>query len=173
MATIRELASSGLFRGTTQHRVAEPSVHRQLTPIDNAEPTGPNIRTSVDVYVSGQYLGKKGKIVEIIQRYSVYVAYGRNTQARTMSQVRETVLNDFQSEYGGQFNVSNVRIGDLPFPRAEGVVMPDEVAPMEFYVGSGAFRDATRTQRIRWEIGSQKNIARTNIGSIRRRYGRT
>ena len=174
---MRELATTVGFKGGTQnHKIAEPGINRQLPVIDQSDPTLPNVRTSVDVYVSGQYLGPKGKTVEVVQRYTIFVSYSKRTQQQAMQQVREQALSDFQSKYGSYFNVSNVRVSDGPSPMDQAAMqgaMPQGAgpAPAQFYWGSGIFRDMTRSEKERYDIGTQKSIARENIGSIKKRFG--
>jgi hypothetical protein len=141
--------------------------------IDNAEPSGPNVSTSVDCYVSGQYLGRNGQTIEVTQRYTVFAQYGKNTQAQTVNQIRDAIINDFNSRFGRQFNVANVYVPGLPIPKDEAVkqgVAPGEVAPVEFYYGSGTFRDQTRYARLRWDIGTQNKIRDVNVRGLKDRY---
>jgi len=177
---IRELASAGQLRGGGQHKQADPPTERQLRVIDLADPGAPRVSTGVDAYVAGQYLGRNGKTIDVTQRYTVYVSYSARTQQQAVQQAREEVLKHFQEKYGSTFNVTNVYLQDVPRARAagtmgdllgiDGEVAPGQVAPMQFYLGGEVFKSMTRVNRIRWEIGSQRSIARTNIGSIRRRY---
>ena len=172
---MRELASSVGFKGTPQNKLAEPSINRQLPVIDNSDPSLHNVRTSIDVYVSGQYLGPGGKTVEVIQRYTVFAAYSKRTQHQTMQQVREQVLQDFQAKYGSHFNISNIRLSGGATPLDQAALdgagpAGGGAAPEQFYLGSGVFSSMTRTDRERFDIGSQSSIARKNVGSIRKRY---
>lgn len=171
MVTIRELAAQGAFKGSQAHRVAEPQI-QQPPNIDNASRGKPKVTTSVDCYVAGQYLGGKGRTIEVVQRYSIIVSYTADTQQQTMDQLRDTVLRDFQARYGQQFNVSNVFVPGLKAPpvKIPGLPPGERVAPVEMYMGAGVFRDRFRTDRLRYDIGTQKSIARTNIDSLKKRY---
>jgi len=170
LVTIKELAASVGFKGPAHKRVAEPSSVKTLSPIDNSVPGQATIRTSVDCYVSGQYVQKQGKSVEVTQRYTIYVAYSKETQLATMNKIRDTIMNDFQAKYGGTFNINNVFVQTLPVPVKKDVPVKDEAQPLEMYQGSGLFRDMTRVERARYEIGSQRTQSRLNIESIKKRY---
>jgi hypothetical protein len=167
---ISELASRTGFKGTPQHRIAEPSSIKTLPPIDNTIPGKPNIRTSVDCYVSGQYVQKKGKILEVTQRYQIFVSYSHATQLETMKQLRELISNDFRERYERSFNISTVFIPELR-PPAETSKEQKPAESMEIYGGSRMFRSITRYQRARFDIGTQRLTARSNIENIRKRYG--
>ena len=118
MVSIKELAQTVGFKGPSNRRIAEPSSVKTLTPIDNAIPGQATIRTSVDCYVSGQYVSQKGaRSIEVTQRYTIFVAYSKSTQLATMNQVRDRILQDFQGRYGSTFNISNVFVQNLPVPR--------------------------------------------------------
>lgn len=174
MATVKEIADQVGFRGgSPTHRIAEPSTVRTLPVIDNSNPYASNVRTSIDCYVSGQYVQRNGRILEVTQRYTIFIAYDRESQPATMQQVRDRVLSDFQDKYGGQFNVSSVFVPDMPVPRATLVpgVPSGAQAPMEFYWGSQMFRDMTKYEKLRFDVGTEREKASTNIASIKRRYG--
>lgn len=165
MATIQELARTVGFRGGAGHKIAEPSQIATLPVIDNAIPTKQAVRTSVDCYVSGQYTQKDGKVMEVTQRYSIFVSYSNSTQVQTMTQVRDRVLQDFESKYGKTFNVSNVFVPTLPNVR-------DEAQPMEMYGGTQLYRKESlpKYEKYRYDIGTEKAKTRINIRSIKSRY---
>lgn len=171
--TIGELAKQVGFKGSMQHRMAEPSSVRTLPVIDNSSPVASNIRTSVDCYVSGQYVQRNGHVIEVMQRYSIFVAYHKETQLATMNQVRDRIIMDFEEKYGTTFNVSNVHVPQLPVPKSESIrgIGKGSVGDLSFYEGSDLFRQMTSYEKMRHEIGTQREMARTNIGSIRQRYG--
>jgi hypothetical protein len=172
MSDIRQLANEVGFKGTPNHRIAEPSSVRTLPVIDNSVPTQSNVRTSVDCYVSGQYVQKNGKVTEVTQRYTIFVAYSNQTQMQTMQQVRDRIISDFEAKYGKTFNVTNTFVPGLPVPQKD---LPGTgaggVAPLEMYRGSDMFREMTRHERARYDIGTQKKQATVNIGNIKTRYG--
>lgn len=169
--TIGELARQVGFKGTPQHKIAEPSTARTLPTIDNAVPNQPKVVTSVDCYVSGQYVQRDGKIIEVTQRYQIFISYTRDSQLQTMKEVRARIVNDFEQKYGKTFNVASVYVPTLPIPKPDAQKKPQkEVKPLEFYRGSDMFREMTRFEKMRYDIGTEREKARTNIRSIRDRY---
>ncbi len=173
VSKIQEIANTVGFRGTPNHRIAEPSTVHTLPVVDNALPTQSNVRTSVDCYVSGQYVHRTGKVIEVTQRYTIFVSYAKGTQMQTMNQVRDRISSDFQAKYGTSFNITNAFVPGLPVPRSKEIegIGRGVAEPLEMYRGSEMFRDMTRHERARYEIGTQKEMARTNIESIKDRYG--
>lgn len=164
---IAELAKSTGFKGTPSHRIAEPGAVESLAPIDNSNRSGRgNIRTSVDCYVSGQYVAKGGKLFEVQQRYTVFVSYSQDSQLETMKTVRDRITSDFQAKYGRTFNVTSVYVQPLPLAPD-----PASAQAQTVYGGSRLFKEMTRESRARYEIETQRLQAKTNIGSIRGRYG--
>jgi len=166
--TVKDLANMVGWRGTSMHRTAEPSNISTLPVIDNASRVSnrANIRTSLDCYVAGQYVQRNGKVLEVTQRYTIFVAYDAESQQATMTQVRDMILKDFQEKYGRTFNVTNVWV--QPLSNA-----PDlrDVGPEQYYGGTPQFREMTKYEKFRYEVGTQKEISKTNIQSIRKRYG--
>jgi hypothetical protein len=171
VTTIQELAKTTGFRGPANHKFAEPGGIRTLPIIDNSVPTRSNIRTSVDCYVSGQYLQKNGNVIEVTQRYTIFVSYSHDTQMQTMSQVRERIIQDFESRYGKEFNVTTVFVPDLPVPppKLPGVGA-GEIAPLEMYRGSDLFKQITAYEKLRYDVGTENVKSRINIDSLRDRY---
>jgi len=174
MATqIGEIAQTvGFTGGTPSHRLAEPSSVQTLPVIDNSLPNQPNVRTSVDCYVSGQYVQRNGKVMEVTQRYTIYVAYAHSTQMQTMSQVRDRIVGDFEARYGRTFNVTNAFVPGLPVPKPQVPgVAPGQTVPMELYGGTDMFREMSRYEKARYEVGGEHLKEETNIRNIRKRYG--
>jgi hypothetical protein len=169
------LASTVGFKNSSANsKIAEPSSIRTLPVIDNSDPTSSNIRTSIDCYVSGQYVQKNGKRLEVTQRYSIYVSYGKNTQSMTMKQVKDRIASDFQSRYGTTFNITTIYAPDLPIPRSKsfgGVAPGDAENPIFLYGGSRLFRSMTAYEKLRTDVGVEKTKSTLNIQSIRKRYG--
>lgn len=171
--TIGELAKQVGFKGTPHHRLAEPSSVRTLPVLDNSSPVASNIRTSVDCYVSGQYVQRNGNVIEVTQRYTIFVAYHKQTQFATMQQVRDRIIMDFEAKYGKTFNVTNVFVPTLPVPKDKTFrgVRKGATGDLFMYEGSELFREMTKYERARYEIGTQREMASTNISNIRQRYG--
>ena len=166
--TIRDLAQQVGWRGPAMHRTAEPSGISTLPVIDNASRISNrgNMRTSIDCYVSGQYVQRNGKVMEVTQRYTMFVAYDGESQQATMTQVRDQIMKDFQEKYGRTFNVTNVWVQPLGAP-----VETRSMDPEQYYGGTPQFKEMTKYEKYRYEIGTQKEISKTNIQSIRKRYG--
>jgi len=159
------------WHGTPNHRLAEPGSVRTLPVIDNTDPAGSNIRTSVDCYVSGQYVQRNGKILEVQQRYSVFVSYGKQTQMATVRQLQDRIASDFKSRYGN-FNVATIYVPNLPIPMAKvfGGVGPGGEQDLQMYGGSRLFRGMTSYEKVRKDVGAEHVKSSTNISSIRKRY---
>ena len=94
MATseIGQLLNTGVVRGTPSHKLVDTGYPASLPIIDNSMPGQSPVRTSVDCYVSGQYVGRDGKIIEVTQRYTIFVSYSKSTQLQTMSEVRSRIV---------------------------------------------------------------------------------
>lgn len=164
MATsvIGDVSRSVGWRGDRSNKMAEPGSITSLPVIDNSVPTKQNIRTSIDCYVTGTYVGKKGQMFTVKQRYTIFLSYGRDTQFQTLQQTRSVIVSDFGSRYGGVFNVRDVFIPDLKVPAGE-------AEPLQMYGGSTVFKGRF-PNRAKYEIDTERSIAGTNIGNIRRRY---
>jgi len=161
---ISEIARSVGWRGDRSHKQAEPSQITTLPVVDKTDPVRKNIRTSIDCYVSGTYIGKKGQQFEIKQRYTIFVSYSKGTQYEAMQEVRNVVASDFSRKYGQTFNVRDIFIPNLTTPM-------DEAAPMEMYGGSRTFKGRF-PERAKFSIENERIAAKTNIANIRRRYGK-
>jgi hypothetical protein len=122
--------------------------------------------------VSGQYVTRKGKTIEVTQRYTLFISYNKESQAQTMKEAQERITLDFQAKYGNQFNISNVFVPVLPVPAEKVVegVGKGGTEDMEFYSGSRLFKAMSAYEKQRYDIGTQRNISEKNIDSIRQRY---
>lgn len=171
---IGEIANTiGWRSGTPNAKRAEPSAVRTLPVVDNTNRFSSNVRTSVDCYVSGEYVQRNGKSFTVTQRYTIYVGYTKDTQAATMSQVRDRIASDFQAKYGRTFTITDVSVPSMPVPKdavVPGVGAGQDI-PMELYMGSQFFKQMHGFQRMRYEIGTERTKADMNIKSIRSRYG--
>lgn len=163
MPSIRDIAASVGLRGSGSRRFAEPPP-RQVPVIDNSGP-GKNVTTSLDTYVAGEYIGRGGRRIEVTQRYTVFVSYGRGEQVRTMQQVRSQIMSDFARQYN-QLNMTSVHIPEL---RPVEVEFPASgVGDVEFYERSTAFRDVIR--RASFDIETERLKAGLNVQNIKERY---
>jgi hypothetical protein len=170
LPNIQEIASQVGFQGSSYQKSAEMPAET-LAPIDNGAPMqmGQNISTSIDCYVAGTYVGKKGQRLEVTQRYQIFISYNKDTQAQTMVMVRNRISEDFNRKYGGNFNISAVFVPEFAAP-------PGEAEPEMFYGGRMAWagrksRYGTPIERASYEIGTEKTKYSLNSGSIRKRYG--
>lgn len=164
--SVKEIAQQVGFKGPAHHRRAEPVEERNLPVIDNSDNFNQVMRTSIDCYVAGQYTQRDGRMLEVTQRYTIFVAYTSQTQQQTMTQVRDKLAQDFQEKYGGTFNISNIYVPMLSAP-APSV----EPGAEQMYGGSDMFREMTRFEKARYDIGTERLKADTNIESIKKRYG--
>jgi hypothetical protein len=166
-SVIRELATSVGFKSTNSYysKKAEPSAIKNLPVIDNTVPAQKNVNTSVDCYVSGQYVQTNGKTIEVTQRYTVFVAYSAETQAQTMTELKARITSDFESRYGGAFSIIDVDIPSLPRP------VPDEpklgADPLEMYRGSSLFKDIAKFEKLRVQFD---NETKQTIRQLKDRY---
>jgi hypothetical protein len=162
---IQEIAHS--FRGTRFHKTADLQSAQQYS-IDHSGGRKNSIYTSVDCYVSGTYTDKEGKTLEVIQRYTVYVAYNRDTQMTAMNETRQRIMQDFERNFPWA-RVSDVFIPEAKFikPLGDGAMVQDE----GFYYGSSLFRDMSRIDVARYKMSTERDIYKTNIKGIKRRYG--
>jgi hypothetical protein len=167
--SIKELADQTGFKGPISHRRAEPGEVRGLPVIDNSDSFSTPVRTSVDCYVSGTYVQPNGRTMEVQQRYTVFVAYNKDSQFATMNMVRDRIVRDFEDKYGKSFNVSNVFVPDLPVP-VDAPPKP-EAGDAEMYGGSRLFREMTKYEKARYEVAGERLKADVNIRSIKARYG--
>ncbi len=164
---IGELARQHGLRGTPNYKTTEPQDVRTLPVVDNTLPVGKNVRTSIDCYVSGQYVQSSGKVIEVKQRYTIFIGYNKETVVATMADVRNRVISDFDARYGGTFNITSIVIPDLP-------AIPDAPSadPEQMYQGSGLWRREVIPpyEKERLEISTEKIRATVNIKNIRERY---
>jgi hypothetical protein len=170
---IADIANTVGWRGTPNRRYAEPAKEQQSQVIDNSNPYSSNIRTSIDCYISGAYVTSDGKSFEITQRYSIFVAYNRQTQLATMQQVRNRIISDFEQKYGNSFNITQVYVPNLPMPVSKVLpgLKPGQDVPMEMYFGSRHFKKAVPPHmKARFDVQTEREKAKVNIESIRRRY---
>lgn len=161
VSQIGEIARQVGFRGAKGFQVAEPSAVTSLPVIDYTQPGVPNVRTSVDTYVHGQYVGKNGQIHEVRQRYTIFVSYGAGTQNEAMTQTRSVIASDFSNRYGRTFNITSVFVP--VFRPAPGVA--DDVL---MYGGSRLFKE--RFDRAKWELDTERVKFGKNTANIKRRY---
>lgn len=163
---ISELAQSVGFQGNGKLKRAEPSISRTIPPVDKSVPLMKTMRTSVDCYVSGQYVQRDGRVIEVMQRYSVFIAYTRETQLEAMQEVRNRISQDFQNKYGQTFNIATIFVPDLIAPP-----LPTVPEPEQMYGGTSLFKQLSAYERERYEVSTERLKSDLNVHSIRQRYG--
>jgi len=133
--------------------------------LDHSSEGENNISTSVDCYVSGHYTDSEGKRLIVKQRYTVYVKYGKSTLAAAMSDVRNQIIRDFQMKYPGLI-VDDTFVPAMIAPLGREGISADE----GFYYGSKMFREMTKSERLRYNLGTATEMYKKNIKTIEQRY---
>lgn len=167
MATIKEIAQDHGFKGQKFHKFSDLGVNSKYS-IDHSGGKKNSVYTSIDCYVAGSYIGPTGKSLEIKQRYTVYVAYNRDTQKIAMNEVRQKIIDDFS------MNFPQFRISDIFIPEAKFITpLGDDgiVENAEFYQGSEMFKAMSRIDVAQYKVDMEKNIYKSNVKSIKKRYG--
>lgn len=167
MASIKDIADQGQLTGSRYHKHAEFSFGRPFT-IDESS-YGPTVTTSVDCYVTGIYMGSKGRSISVKQRYTVYVSYSRNTQMSAMNKVRSQIIQDFEANFP-QFKISDVFIPEnqLPVPQTLAET-GDDID--QFYEGSRMFRRLWRQEIGEFRVGTEKAIFDSRVKKIKQQFG--
>jgi hypothetical protein len=167
LASIKEIAADHPFKGQKFHKFSDLGVNSKYS-IDHSGGKKNSIYTSIDCYVSGSYISNTGQSLEIKQRYTVYVAYNRETQKVAMNEVRQKIIDDFSMNFP-QFRVSDVFIPETKFitPLGDDGVVENA----EFYHGSNLYKAMSRIDVAQYKVEMEKNIYKSNVKSIKKRYG--
>ena len=162
--TLSEIFKRHKFTGPKSNRVANID---QEAVLDYSEPNKANISTSVDCYVSGQYVSSNS-ILEVNFRFTIYVKYSANTVDEALAGVRWRVEQDFQREFPG-FELTSVIIPKERFiiPTAKGAMTEDEF----FYYGSNLYKQITQMEKARFDMRVHKDIYEKNTDIVKERYG--
>jgi len=162
--TFSEIFKKHNFRGSKSNKVASPESEIVL---DYSEPNKANISTSVDCYVSGQYVSTNS-VLEVNFRFNIYVKYSADTVDEAMAGVRQRVEQDFQREFPG-FELTSVIIPKERFiiPTARGSMSEDEF----FYYGSNLYKRITQMDQARFDMRVHRDIYDKNIDIVKDRYG--
>lgn len=165
IVTISEVAEQG-FSGNKWHKYAEIVGSRYVT-IDESTASENNVDTSVDCYVAGTYIGRDGATIEVRQRYTIYVSYSRSTQRIAMTKVRATIINDFERNFPS-FHITDVFLPEEKFitPLGKEGLRESE----EFYYGSELFKTLSRRDVGRFRVGTERDIFKSRISQIKRRF---
>lgn len=144
-------------------KFAESNKSEILSPIDVSEDDKPSVNTSVDCYVSGQYVDSNGRITTIKQRYSIDITYSRASFRQVLTLLRQRIIQDFEKRYGDQgFSVTDVFIPDLIIPR--------DSPALKMFKGSDAWRVLTRKQILDQNLSKEKQISQSRVRNVLRRF---
>jgi hypothetical protein len=116
-----------------QQKQGDSTSIKPLPSVENVKQGERSISTTVDCYVSGEYVTKDGKTFKIRQRYSIAIKYSRSTLNEVMQRLRNAIQSEFTATYSGDgFQISDVFVPLLTAPTAYQTV--------EFYRGSKYWR---------------------------------
>jgi hypothetical protein len=82
-----------------QNKEAESLQSQQLNSVENYNPNERTISTTIDCYVTGEYIGSDGKSIKIRQRYSIPIKYSRSTLNEVMQELRQKIQDEFAKNY--------------------------------------------------------------------------
>ena len=151
--------------GGKRHRFGEAIDIDQSQVIDYSSTTRNNISTSVDCYVSGHYTDKMGNVLEVKQRYTIYISYNSETIHQALAELRKRMLDDFTRKYSG-LTVDDVFVPELMIPQGREGLIEEE----QFYYGSKLFKQMSMVQQRNFKLDSAADMYRRNLGTIRKRY---
>lgn len=171
MSIIGNFASKNQLKGEKSHRVAEPDVVSDLS-LDFSSKTASNVQTNVDCYVSGTYITSSGDSVEIIQRYSVFITYNRDTLDQALSAVRQNIMDDFNKKYGDDFEIGVVNVEPPKKPISDDIegISKGKVEDLEMYSGSDMFREITNYEEYIIQRRAEREKYEFNRDRIKREY---
>lgn len=151
--------------GGKRHRFAEAVDIDKSKVVDMSEPLKNNISTSVDAYVSGHYTDRNGNVLEVKQRYTIFVSYSKDSLFQAIPAIKKRMLDDFQQKYPGM-NIDDTFVPNLIAPLGQQGMIEDEA----FYFGSKLFKELTRVQSRGLALGSAADMYKRNIDTIKKRY---
>jgi hypothetical protein len=135
--------------------------------LDYSEPNERKMALSLDCYVSGQYVDKKGNSVEVKFRFNVYVRYSASTMQNAMSGLRGRLMEEFKREFPG-FEPTTVFVEP---DKWRVPVAPTAAQEVGFYEGGELYKKLTGMQIARYEIATRKDIYDSSVSMIKKRYG--
>jgi hypothetical protein len=151
--------------GSGKHRSGESIEVDKSKVLDHSTEGENNISTSVDCYVSGHYTDSEGRQLTVKQRYTVYVKYSKSTLTTAMSDVRNQIIRDFQAKYPGLM-VDDTFVPAMIAPLGREGILADE----GFYYGSKMFRELTKKERLKYNLGTATEMYRKNYKTIEQKY---
>jgi len=162
---LNEIFAKWRFTGTSSRRYTEEPNDEVV--LDFQEEGEKSISLSLDAYVSGQYVSRGGRSVEVMFRFNVYVRYSESTMQQAMSAVRAKLIEKFKKEFPG-FDATTIFVDPNKWR------VPKEPTPAEevgFYKGTDYWRRLMGTEYARYEIKTRKAIYDTSVSNIKKRYG--
>ena len=135
--------------------------------IDYSESGEKSVALSLDCYVSGQYVGRKGEVIEARFRFTTYVKYSESTLKPAMEGVRHRITEEFKKEFPS-FEPSIIFVDESKW-----VHIPERTRAedMGFYQGGELYKRITGSEIARYEIESRKEIYKTSVDIVKKRYG--
>jgi hypothetical protein len=103
-------------------------------------------------------------MLEVKQRYTLYVSYNARTQTVAMARLRNDMIMDFEQNFP-QFHVTDIFIPEDKF------VIPAGPEPSEFYYGSELFKRMSRLDVYKYRLGTERQIYDSRTRALRKRYG--
>jgi hypothetical protein len=104
-------------------------------------------------------------MLEVKQRYTIYVRYGQDTFNQAIAAIRQQILNDFQKKYPG-LTLDEVFVPNLIIPKGDEGITEDEL----FYYGSKEFKRMSMIQQRDYQLRSAGDMYKRNVGTIKKRY---
>lgn len=148
---------------TKESPFGETIMPQRLPSLDYTERTEKSISTSVDVFVTGQYISHKGRTFSIRERYTVHVRYSMSNIREVMSRIREMIMSKFQQD-NPDFNITDIFIPELIRPSA----VPE---PKYMYRGGRVWRYITRFSEGRFRLQTEKDIYKSRASRLIAKYG--
>lgn len=146
-------------------RFGESAAPQELSTIENKVAGERSIDTTVDCYVTGQYIDSAGKLFSIKQRYSIRIIYSTSTMHEVMAELRARLVSEFELKYSQfGFNVTDVFIPEM--------VTLSPVMPEEEYRGRRLWKLMTRIERKSYgeEMRTAREVFRGRRMGLIRRY---
>lgn len=165
MVDLASIFERAKISGGKRHRFAEAIEIDKAHVLDYSSTVKNNVSTSVDCYVSGHYVDRQGNMLEVKQRYTIYVRYGQDTFNQALASIRQQILNDFQKKYPG-LTLDEVFVPNLIIPKGDEGLTEDEL----FYYGSKEFKKMSSLQQRDFQLKSAGDMYKRNVGTIKKRY---
>ena len=136
-----------------------------LPPMDYSSDREKTITTTIDCFVTGQYVDNRGKLFTIRERYKISVSYSNSTIIETMMRVRQMLIMKFTEE-NPSFSVSEVFVPDLYPDMTSRRLMQ----PIFSYKGGKIWKYLTRIEEGKLVLGIEKDIYKSRAEAIIAKY---